>query len=633
MKRQETLRAFSALAAGVATGLAIFLVVSTPASAAAPLDGSTLTKFVDPLPVVGVMQPSPGAPLGSTYYEVTMSQFSQKLHRDLPPTPVWGYNGSFPGPTFEARQGERVRVKWINNLPSTHLLHDAVDTTLHGVMDVPEVRSVVHLHGGHTPSASDGYPEAWYTNDPEAAPNGLGGPGGNFAIYDYPNEQLPTTLWYHDHAMGITRLNIYSGLAGVYLIRSPYEEALNLPSGEFEIPLVLQDRSFNVDGTLFYPATGQTLPDGSPDPETAPVWVPEFFGDTILVNGKVWPYLDVAPRKYRFRVLDASGSRFYNLRLSNGQSFYQIGTDGGLLPAPVALSELLLAPAERADLVIDFKGHEGEVITVTNDAATPFPDGGDANDPLINPNLGVVMQFRVGPEPVVDPSSLPGRLVPVPKIPEVTAVNTRRLTLNENESGADNPIESLLGILVGGISVEKHWADPVTETPTVGTTEIWSFYNLTGDWHPIHVHLVQFQILDRQQLLVNPVTGEPLPQVDRGAPREAPSANEAGWKDTVQAKAGMVTRVIMKFTEYTGKYVWHCHITEHEDHDMMRPYEVVAKSNRPPGGGGGNGGGGDDGGGDDGGGDDGGGDNGGGTGGSGDDGGGSGGGDGGSNGS
>ncbi len=250
-----------------------------------------------------------------------------------------------------------------------------IDHRLHGAdAGKPEVRTVVHVHGAKTPPESDGWPEDWFVS-------------GKSATYTYPNNQDPAMLWYHDHAMGINRLNIYAGLAGAFLIRDAKEDALNLPKGRFEMPLVLCDRFLLRDGSLDYPESGE--------PESP--WVPEVFGNIMTVNGKVTPYLDVEPRKYRFRVLNASNGRFYHLSLSNGQSFQQIGTDQGLLPAPIQVPDFVLAPGERVDLVIDFKDSLGAQIVLNNDA---FP----------------MMQFRVGRVKTADPSSLPAALRPVPKM-------------------------------------------------------------------------------------------------------------------------------------------------------------------------------------------------------------------------
>jgi spore coat protein A, manganese oxidase len=275
--------------------------------------------------------------------------------------------------------------------------------------------------------------------------------------------------------------------------------------------------------------------------------VPEVYGNAILANGKLFPYLNVEPRKYRFRILNASNARIYNLSFNNNAPFHQIGTDQGLLPMPVPLTTLEIAPGERADLVIDFSAHRGTLLVPNNDAF-------------------VVMQFRVSARKVTDTSSLPPLLRSMPSIPESQAVQTRLLTLNEYVNKAGNPTMMLLNA--------SHWNMPVTERPVLGSTEIWSLVNPTNDSHPIHLHLVRFQILDRQpyepwlfqtkrQLLF---LGEPQP----------PDPNEAGWKDTVRAHSRMVTRIIVPFTGFTGRYVWHCHILEHEDNDMMRPYEVIA---------------------------------------------------------
>ena len=296
----------------------------------------SLTPSVDPLPIMDVIRPDNLN--GTPSFGVTMQPFRKKLHRDLPPTPLWGYNAQYPGPTFETRRGRPIDVLWKNNLPNKHLLQDAIDDTLHGdEPGEPFVRTVVHLHGAKVQPDSDGYPEAWFTNGFAKT-----GPFFENRVYHYPNDQQATTLWYHDHALGTTRLNVITGLTGFYLIRDNDEDALNLPSGDFEIPLMIQDRAFNEDGSLFYPL--QDL-DEEPtnDTEIPPVWVPEFFGDTVLVNGKVWPFLEVEPRKYRFRILNASNARFYHLTLKEADSnnlttdrpgpvFKQIGSDGGLLP-------------------------------------------------------------------------------------------------------------------------------------------------------------------------------------------------------------------------------------------------------------------------------------------------------------
>src|ERR1700678_162593 len=298
---------------------------------------ASLASYVTPLSVPPIIRPQAGAMV-----PIHMRPFRHKAHRDLPPTKMWGYNGMWPGPTFEVRKSQPVSVKWINKLPTKHFL--PLDYTIHGEeQSVPEVRTVTHLHGARVLPENDGYPDAWVTSD---------GHAGSVHPADpchYPNDQQATALWYHDHAIGITRLNVYAGLAGFYLIRDPEEEDLNLPGGSYEIPLMIQDRSFAADGTLLYPPA----PSG-----THPAWMQEFFGNVICVNGKAAPFLEVEPRKYRFRIVNGSNSRFYHLallpadasgkpngKLTDAPPFIQIGSDGGLLPAPLHLHYLIVSPA------------------------------------------------------------------------------------------------------------------------------------------------------------------------------------------------------------------------------------------------------------------------------------------------
>jgi spore coat protein A len=517
-----------------------------------------LSKFVNPLPIPKTLKPALKKD-GITYYRVKMKQFVQSLHRDLPKTTLWGFDGSYPGPTIQVRRGEKVKVLWENQLPSKHIL--PVDTSIHGSgPNQPQVRTVVHLHGSRVPANSDGYPEAWFTRGFAQT-----GPFFKNKIYTYPNNQRATTLWYHDHAIGITRLNIYAGLAGFYLIRDKEEDSLPLPKGRYEIPLLVSDRSFNPDGSLFYP--NRPDPGDLANPKARipkPSIVPEFFGDTILVNGKVWPFFNVEPRKYRFRILNASNARFYRFKLSSGQPFFQIGTDGGLLEKPVKVTEILLAPAERADVIVDFSNFAGKNITLTNNARTPFPDG----DP-INPNTtGIIMQFRVKlPLKGKDNSKIPAVLSKIKKLEITNVKKVRNLTLDETR----DQFGHILSLLT-----KTMWEKPVKEKPIVGTKEIWQLINLTGDTHPIHLHLVQFQILQRRPFDVKLFnrTGK----IRYTASPIKPAPNEHGWKDTVQAAPGQITRIIARFGPFTGRYVWHCHILEHEDHDMMRPYTVLPKA-------------------------------------------------------
>jgi spore coat protein A len=488
-----------------------------------------LAKFVDRLPIPDVaksteVRPVPANPATRVpYFRIVMRQVATKVHRDLPPTRIWGYNSVWPGPTFETRSGQGLLIEWVNDLPGRHFL--TIDHRLHGAEpDKPGGRAVTHLHGAKAPPESDGYPEAWY-------------PPGKSALYYYPNNQEAAMLWYHDHTMGINRLNVYAGLFGAFFIRDQFEDALQLPSGQFEVPLIICDRELTPDGQLDYPVSGK---------REAP-WVPDVAGSLMLVNGRLFPYLDVAPRKYRFRVLNASNGRFLHLSLSNGQSFHQIGTDQGLLPAPVSLSIVTLAPGERADLVIDFKGRNGEAIVVNNDSL-------------------IVMQLRVAQANAADESRLPELLRPVSKIPEQAAVKNRLLTLAEVPNMVNDPVMMLLN--------NSHWSMPVTEKPVLDTVEIWTLINLSDDSHPIHLHMVRFQILDRRRF--DAFTYLNSGELRYTGPVTPPEAFEAGWKDTVRADPKMVTRIIVRFEGFPGRYVWHCHVLEHEDNEMMRPYDVIA---------------------------------------------------------
>jgi spore coat protein A len=505
----------------------------------AQLNAGTLAQFVDPLPLPEIISPSGHRPspdnpaLELPYYRVAMRQFEAKVHRDLKPTRLWGYASSSPGPTFETRKGQGLLVEWVNELPEAHLL--PIDHTIHGAeADKPAVRTVVHLHGAKAPPESDGYPENWYVP-------------GKSAVCHYPNRQDAAMLWYHDHALGINRLNVFAGLLGAFFVRDEVEDSLNLPRGKYEIPLVLYDRIFDVDGQFNYPV--------SQDPK-AP-WVPEVFGDAVLVNGKLYPYLEVESRKYRFRVLNGANGRFFHLTLTNGLTFQQIGTDQGLLPAAVASTRIYLAPGERADLIVDFSKVDSSELNAKSGYWTSVV--------LKNDNLNV-MQFRVTQKGQRDETVLPQVLGHVPKMAESSAVKTRVLTLVEIDDLVQRPVKMLLN--------NAHWSMPVTENPVLDSTEIWSFVNLTDDAHPIHLHLVRFQILDRRAFSVDAYwakgeikyTGAVVP----------PEAGESGWKDTVRADPGMVTRIIIRFEGFTGRYVWHCHILEHEDNEMMRPFDVVA---------------------------------------------------------
>jgi len=492
------------------------------------LDPDKLAQWVDPLPIPQIaqpigMRPNPEDPSHKLpYYRMAMRPVECKMHRDLPPSHVWGFGTSSPGPTFEARSSQGIIVEWVNELPRRHFL--PIDHNLHGAeANLPEVRSVIHLHGGKTPPDSDGYPEHWYVP-------------GKSATFHYPNRQDAAMLFYHDHAMGINRLNIYAGLQGMYFIRDEAEDALKLPQGKYEIPLLVYDRFLLPDGQLEYPVS----------PKAGAPWVPEVFGNAILVNGKLFPYLEVEPRKYRLRLLNGSNGRFYRFSFGKLLPFQQIGTEQGFLSSPVTAQRVLMAPAERVDLVFDFAPHAGENILLRSDSFD-------------------IMQFRVAAKTVPDVTSLPPALRLYEKIPESRAVKTRRLTLDERM----DLVQQSMGMLLNNTP----WHMPVTEKPVLGTTEIWELVNLTEDSHPIHLHLVRFQILDRRPF-------DTYEYQDKGTlrftgPAIPPAPTEAGWKDTVRADPGVLTRIIVPFEGYAGRYVWHCHILEHEDNEMMRPLEVV----------------------------------------------------------
>jgi spore coat protein A len=505
-----------------------------PPVPAAGLDPSTLTPFVDPLPIppqarVSGTRPNPENPKENIpLYRIAMRACEVKVHRDLPPTRMWGFGGIFPGPTIGTESGNAVMVEWQNELPDRHFL--PIDHTLMGAEpSVPEVRAVVHLHGGRTPPASDGYPEEWIT------------PGKTQTCF-YPSAQHAAMLFYHDHAMGINRLNIYAGLQGLFVVRDPREAVLQLPAGKYEIPLLIADRMLTRDGQLFYPVS---------EFRDRP-WVPEVFGNAILVNGKLLPYHEVEPRKYRLRLMNGSNGRFYRIGLSNRMSFAVIGNDQGLLEAPVTAKRVPLAPAERADMVVDFAPLAGTTVRLVSDSFD-------------------ILEFRVAKQRGAETSALPAVLhkpVDLPK--ESDAVRTRRLTLDEKV----DEVQRSMGMLLNNTP----WHAPVTEKPVLNTTEIWELVNLTEDAHPIHLHLVRFRILDRR-------TFDEFEYQNRGVlrytgPVQPPEPLESGWKDTVRVDPGTVTRILVPFEGYAGRYVWHCHILEHEDNEMMRPYEVLPAAQR-----------------------------------------------------
>ena len=476
------------------------------------------------------MAPAGSGRVKEARYRITIRELYMKVHRDMKPTRFWGYDGLVPGPTIEAESGEPIAIEWVNALPGRHFL--PIDYTLHGAGENgPEARTVVHLHGGRTPPESDGYPERWF-------------PPGQSARCRYPNGQEAAMLFYHDHAMGITRLNCLAGLVGLFLVRDSYERSLNLPSGAQEIPIVLFDRSFDLEHQLAYPV--------SSDP--AAPWVADFLGDALLVNGKLFPFLEVEPCLYRFRVLNFSNGAVYRLSLSEdkypitpgSESFAQIGTDQGLLPSAVNLRTLMLAPGERADLIIDFSQRAGQEL-------------------FLKTGVIAFLQFRVKAATTAPRITLPERLRRVERLAETSIAQTRILSLTAKVDTRGVQRQMLLN--------DARWHMPITEKPKRGTTEIWAFVNTMEEAHPMHLHMVRFQILDRRPFDVDRfrntreliLTGPPTP----------PAPNEEGWKDTVRADPMVVTRIVVRFEGFIGRYVWHCHILEHEDNEMMRPYEIV----------------------------------------------------------
>jgi spore coat protein A len=335
-----------------------------------------------------------------------------RVHRDLPPTRFWSFGSTFPGPTYEVTRGQGVWIDWVNQLPKKHFL--PIDHSLHGAdASQSENRAVVHVHGARVTPEHDGYPDQWFES-------------GASASYYYPNDKAAATLWYHDHTMGINRLIVYAGLMGVYLIRDPDEDALNLPRDRYDVPLLVCDRSLRSDGQLDYPTSGK--------PESP--WVEDATGDAILINGKLFPYLDVEPRKYRFRVINGSNGRFLRLALADGPALHQIATDQGLMAGPVAIDQVRLAPAERVDVVVDFADHKGRQILVENDGLP-------------------VLQFRVSAAAISDPSALPHALRTIETLDPSTATRTRNQTLSQDDDMLARPMRMLLN--------RTRWHMPVTE--------------------------------------------------------------------------------------------------------------------------------------------------------------------------
>jgi spore coat protein A len=569
-----------------------------------------------------------------------------------------GYVRNSPSPTFEVTRGVYTQITWVNNLtdvngnmlsylypvdptfdwanshtsndmmsqqaainqaiaqakagqaPSFPPGYNGISTTGENGVVNPNgwnyqspVPIVTHVHGAEVQSTSDGGPGGWYT------PNGIHGPtyytkdttSPNAAVYYYPNTQEETTLWYHDHAMGLTRINVFSGMAGFYLIRDP-KSTIDplLPSGPYEIPIAIQDRSFYTNGQFNFGLDGYGVN------KDHPLWNPEYFGDTMMVNGKVWPNLDVNQTLYRFRLLDGCNARFLTFSFVDTTTnkaipFTLIGSEGGFLKAPVTLESMTIGPAERPDVLLDFSNvPAGHKIIMKNTAPGPFPDG----DPADPNTVGQILQFTVKGHQGPEKHSLPSTLNPTlsgsfPNLP--TPTKNRTLTLTEilnTETGNSE------GLFLDG----QAFFAPITENPAVGTTEDWKIVDATGDTHPIHLHLVMFQVVSRQPidkeryyadwLALNNATEQSLPLMTPTrnlpslesyitGPAVPPAPEEQGWKDTVKSNPGEITTIRIRFAAQDGSafpfdvtsgpgYVWHCHIIDHEDNDMMRPYTVVA---------------------------------------------------------
>ena len=663
-----TRREFIKLTAASGAGLYVASNFGGPARLIAELPGGTLSpkvipKFVSPLVIPPAMPPT-GRDSATDYYRIAVRQFRQQiLPAPMPRTTVWSYGApahpatfNYPAFTIEATAGRATQITWVNELIDargrylSHLL--PVDQTLHwanppGGVAMRDYRGheaapylgpvpiVTHVHGSHTGDESDGFAEAWYLPAASNLPAGYATEGtwyGHFkskfatargfvwepgtSTFYYPNDPRATTLWYHDHTLGMTRLNVYAGPAGFYLIRGGLHD---LPTGVlpgpapalgdtpgtpyYEIPIAIQDRSFDANGGLFYPDKrsffeglhgGQLQIPFAPEvgcggaSDVAPIWNPEFFGNVLLVNGVTWPYLEVEQRRYRFRVLNGCNSRFLMLQLDRpGLAFWQIGAEGGFLDAPVRRERMLIAPAERADVIVDFAQVPIGTLVILRNLGPDEPFGEGLPDIDFEPadpeSTGLVMQFRVIRSPYVDNSTPPQSLTLPLRVPLPAATIARDLSLNEvdsrtvrvisrggghvvqvacEEEGAlpFGPAAALLGRLSpSGAGTPLEWHAAITENPQVGATETWAIHNFTQDAHPIHIHMVMFEVVDRED-------------VETGAVR-GPDPWEAGPKDTVTAFPGEITRVKATF-DLPGRYVWHCHIVEHEDNEMMRPYVV-----------------------------------------------------------
>lgn len=571
---------------------------------------TNVSLFVTELTIPSNAVPTSVSSEGYLVYEIRMRTNLNQFHPDLPAVPIWGYSdspdrpGSSPGPTIQATNNVPVIVRWIDELPDQYPDWIPADTQNHGVEN-QDVRNVVHLHGGANRPLFDGNPTYWFR--PGVTTN-----------YLYDNIDLSPgadgeTLWYHDHAVGVTANNVYAGLAGMYILRNPeFEHDLNLPSGPYEVPLVFQDRDIQVEfdpPTLLSDAVSTNV-------------VPWHY--LPVVNGRIAPYFEVEPRRYRFRILNGCGFRTIGLVLQTqtmdspsvqtNVPLYQIGTDDGFLAAPVQippadpnafLPALRLMPGERADVIVDFTDWDGYTNIVVANSFAPGSFGVPPSAP-VNVVGGAFLQFRVvKPLSGTDTSTLPAVIhtnSPTAQDLASEAVRTRQITLDlANEKPAPGLIFNQDHHLFAVLNLMT-FDDPVTENPRAGDIEIWEFINLTGESHPMHVHLLDFLVLNRTRF--RDFNGQDPSYVPGGVAnyildREAgqlkdlsayldsspsgtrpPQINELGPKDVVHAAPGSVTRIVMRWPTnelFFGPYVYHCHILDHEDNDMMRPIEV-----RPP---------------------------------------------------
>jgi spore coat protein A len=627
LTRRQALRVGLVTGAGT-TALGGAALAPSRGAQAAPISASAIPQFVAPLWIPPAM---PTAGLEPLSYSVAARPIRQQvLPAGYPATPVFAYGsthnpGTFhaPGYTIESVAAHPTEVTWVNQLLDSrgHFVPSLfpVDPTLHwanppggpgGRDTMPSftrtpgpyagpVPMVVHLHGAHVGQESDGYPEAWFLPDAVNIPRGYATSGSFYDRYRqeyadsyglgwapgsarsfYGNEQRATQLWYHDHALGLTRLNVRAGLHGMYIIRGG-DSDLDLgqlpgpapqpgdPPGlrYYEIPLILGDASFNADGTMYLPRVNAFGGGGPYVPATdiPPIWNAVFFGSAITVNGNTWPSLTVEPRRYRFRLLNACAARPFVLKVVTNPlatrparaalPIWVIGSDGGLLPAPVSLGSegLPVQPSERYDIIVDFTGLPvGTKLYLIN-------EGGAASVGT----TGSVLRFTVAPLASVDLSVPPDQLAALmpPPVARPVVTSIRQVSFNDVASSFNPGVTAryLCGT-VGphGAGRPRHWNDPVTEQPAYGSTEIWEIFNSCPAPHVFHIHLVQFRLLGRRKMAGGAVTG--------------PAPYEAGDKDSVAAPGGQITRVEATF-DRRGRYVWHCHILDHEDNEMMRPWE------------------------------------------------------------